>query len=189
MNLDVLQEWVGRERRVTAVLAVETANLLAATLDRPPAFRAGDRLPPAWHWLYFHEATRASQLGLEGHAQLGGFMPPVSFGGPEPPRRMWASGELHFQRPLLLGETATQRSTIRSITPKEGRSGRLVFVVVSHEISVVGEVRLSEEQTIVYREPVAEAGGGGEAPSAPAGGEFGGQPPAHPPVEFGQNPG
>ncbi|MCA9985546.1 MAG: MaoC family dehydratase N-terminal domain-containing protein [Anaerolineales bacterium] len=173
MNLDVLQEWVGRERRVTAVLAVETANLLAATLDRPPAFGTGDRLPPAWHWLYFHEATRASQLGLEGHAQLGGFMPPVSFGGPEPPRRMWAGGELHFQRPLLLGETATQRSTIRSITPKEGRSGRLVFVVVSHEISVAGEVRLSEEQTIVYREPVAEAGGGGEAPSAPAGGEFG----------------
>jgi 3-methylfumaryl-CoA hydratase len=171
--MDVLQEWVGRERRVTAVLAVATANLLAATLDRPPEFREGDRLPPAWHWLYFHEATRASQLGLEGHARLGEFMPPVSFGGPEPPRRMWAGGELRFHHPLLLGETATQRSTILSITPKEGRSGRLVFVVVGHEISVAGALRLSEEQTIVYREPAAATGGGGEAPAAREGGEFG----------------
>ena len=169
-TMEALQKWVGREQQATTVLAVETANLLAATLDRPPEFRAGDRLPPAWHWLYFHEATRASQLGLEGHTQLGGFMPPVSFGGPAPPRRMWAGGELTFHGSLGLGETATQRSTIQTITPKEGRSGQLVFVEVGHEISVADELRLSEKQTIVYREPVGQSDGG---EAAPAGGEFG----------------
>ena len=172
MNLEALKEWVGREQQATTVLAVETANLMAATLDRPPEFRAGDQLPPAWHWLYFHEATRASQLGPEGHAQLGAFMPPVSFGGDEPPRRMWAGGKLTFHHPLRLGETAHQRSAIQSITAKAGRSGRLLFVIVGHEISVASELRLSEEQTIVYREPVGAVAGGGEPPLAPGEDEF-----------------
>ena len=132
---------MGRERQATTVLTAATANLLAATLDRRPEFRTGDQLPPAWHWLYFPEATQASQLGAEGHARLGEFMPPVSFGGSEQPRRMWAGGKLTFHRPLHLGETAVQRSTIISIKPKEGRSGRLVFVVVGHKISVADELR------------------------------------------------
>lgn len=149
---------------------------MQAALNRVPNFREGDELPPAWHWLYFHEPTLTEHLGVEGHEKLGGFMPPISFGaGDTPPRRMWAGGTVDFISPILLGDRATKRSTIKSITPKEGRSGRLVFVVVGHEILVDGEQRLVEEQTIVYREPVQPDSGPAAAEPAPADSEFSAQ--------------
>ncbi len=158
LDLTHLNQWLGKEQVVEAMISVETANLMNATLNREPTFKAGDELPPAWHWLYFHEAVEGNRLGVEGHAKLGYFMPPVSFGGDAPPRRMWAGGSFHyFERPLRLGDHATKRSRIKSITPKEGRSGRLCFVIVEHEITVNNERCLLEEQTIVYREP-AQAG-------------------------------
>lgn len=86
-------------------------------------------------------------------------MPPVSFGEDAPPRRMWAGGRLTFERPIRLGQLATKQSTIKSITPKQGRSGALCFVEVEHEVSVEGERCLWEGQTIVYREAVQVQGG------------------------------
>ncbi|MGB0384039.1 MAG: FAS1-like dehydratase domain-containing protein [Ardenticatenaceae bacterium] len=157
VNIDLahLNQWLGKEEVVEAVISVPTANQMNVTLNREPTFKAGDELPPAWHWLYFHETVRADGLGIEGHPKLGGFMPPVSFGGDVPPRRMWAGGTLdYFERPIRLGDHAVKRSRIKSITPKQGRSGRLCFVIVEHEISVDGVRCLREEQTIVYREPV-----------------------------------
>jgi hypothetical protein len=59
-----------------------------ATLDRddaPP--QAGTVLAPLWHWLYFLPQHRQSELGPDGHARRGGFLPPVPL-----PRRMWAGG-------------------------------------------------------------------------------------------------
>ncbi|HCQ00433.1 MAG TPA: acyl dehydratase, partial [Candidatus Latescibacteria bacterium] len=54
--------------------------------------------------------------------------------------------------PLRLGDHAERRSTITSITTKEGRSGALCFVEVSHEITVAGTLCLTEIQSLVYRE-------------------------------------
>lgn len=153
-----LHQWIGKTQEIEAMIAAETANLMQVTLNRDPNFKDGIELPPAWHWLYFHEPVRADMLGIEGHAELGQFMPPVSFGGDQPPRRMWAGGSFTFERPIIIGDRAMKRSTIKSITPKEGRSGRLVFVVVEHEVSVRNERCLLEEQTIVYREPLQTGG-------------------------------
>ena len=172
MDLNHLNQWIGKELVVEALISAETANLMQATLNRDPSFVIGDELPPAWHWLYFHTPTRASDLGIEGHPKLGGFLPPVSFGGDKPPRRMWAGGKLQFSRPVSIGDHATKRSTVRSITPKEGRSGHLVFVVVEHEVSVGSQRCLLEQQTIVYREPAEKEGGIADAPPAPKDGEF-----------------
>jgi 3-methylfumaryl-CoA hydratase len=172
MDLDYLNQWLGKEQVVEAVISADTANLMQATLNRDPSLKTGDELPPAWNWLYFHEPIRADNLDVEGHAQLGGFMPPISFGNDEPPRRMWAGGKFVFNRSILLGDQATKRSTVKSITPKEGRSGRLVFVMVEHELLVDGECCLLEEQTIVYREPVQSSGGAVVAKPAPMDGEF-----------------
>jgi 3-methylfumaryl-CoA hydratase len=144
--------WVGHTSTAQAFLDPAQANRMAATLDRPPAYVNGDLLPPAWHWLYFHDVVEGSRLGPDGHPRLGIVMPPVGMA-----RRMWAAGTLAFEAKPRLGETAERTSTIRSIVPKQGRSGPLVFVTVEHEISVGGILGIREQQTIVYREADAES--------------------------------
>jgi 3-methylfumaryl-CoA hydratase len=145
-------DWVGRSSTSEAHLYVEQANRMAATLDRDPSFQPGDQLPPGWHWLYCHDIVKASDIGPDGHPKLGVTMPPVPL-----PRRMWAGGSLVFHEPLRLGETVERTSIIRSITPKEGRSGPLYFVAVEHIVMTKGALNLVEEQTIVYRALTSDA--------------------------------
>jgi 3-methylfumaryl-CoA hydratase len=162
--------WIGRQSTCDDVLDPQQANRMAVTLDREPAFQVGDALPPAWQWLYFHDVIRASQLGDGGHPRLGVTMPPVPL-----PRRMWAGGRLDFFEPLRLGERVQRVSTIRSIVPKEGRTGPLYFVTVEHAFSTDGQRNLHELQTIVYRamSPTADPPRASAAPSsAPSAAEF-----------------
>ena len=140
------QDWIGRRTTSRELLDPAQANHMAVTLDRDPSYRAGDPLPPAWHWLYFHDLVKASDLGAEGHPRLGLVMPPVPLA-----RRMWAGGILAFHSQIHLGEVVDRSSLIKSVTPKEGRSGPLFFVTVEHVFSSGGIVLLVEEQTIVYR--------------------------------------
>ena len=155
------QEWIGRASSAAAWLDPAQANRMAAMLDRAGAFRAGDALPPTWHWLYFHDIVRAADLGEDGHPALGVVMPLVPAR-----RRMWAGGSLEFHAPLVLGEQAQRRTTIRSITPKQGRSGALWFVSVEHALASGGRLALTETQTIVYREHAPETAA--PPPQAPA---------------------
>jgi 3-methylfumaryl-CoA hydratase len=146
------KKWIGRtEMRVDRVTATPVAAL-AATLDRHDPFpKDGDPLPPLWHWLYFLPIHRQSDLGSDGHAKRGGFLPPVPL-----PRRMWAGGRLTFNAPLRVGERIERESRIVEVTQKDGRSGSLVFVVVRHAISGAAGVAIVEEHDIVYRgEPSA----------------------------------
>ena len=140
-------DWLGRSRISEAHLDVEQANRMAVTLDRAPHYQLGDALPPAWHWLYFHDLVRAVDLGDDGHPRLGVVLPPVPL-----PRRMWAGGRFVFHIPLRLGDTVTRTSVITSITPKTGRSGSLYFVIVEHRYATRGVLNLVEEQTLVYRD-------------------------------------
>ena len=160
------QNWLGKSSTSDSYLNVEQANRMAATLDRDPAFQTGDELPPAWHWLYFHDIVKASDLGLEGHPQLGIAMPPVPLR-----RRMWAGGSFVFHIPMRLGDTVQRTSIIRSITPKEGRSGPLYFVSIEHTLTTKDELNLVEEQTIVYRELSSDAKPG-QAQPAPTNADY-----------------
>jgi 3-methylfumaryl-CoA hydratase len=148
LNLDYLREWRGRtESRSDEVTAAPIAAL-SATLDRDDPYpRLGDPLPPLWHWLYFLPIPRQSELGPDGHAKRGGFLPPVPL-----PRRMFAGDRVQFHRPLRVGERISRISRILDVNYKQGRSGPLVFVVVRHEISDREGVALVEEHDIVYRE-------------------------------------
>jgi 3-methylfumaryl-CoA hydratase len=159
VNLEHLQEWRGRtESRSDEVTAAPIAAL-SATLDRddPPPQR-GDPLPPLWHWLYFLPVPRESELGPDGHAKRGGFLPPVPL-----PRRMFAGDRVQFHRPLRVGEKISRLSRIVDVNLKQGRSGPLVFVVVRHEISDGNGLAVVEEHDIVYRESPKP----GDAPTAP----------------------
>src|SRR5258705_3722564 len=102
------QRWLGKSSTSEAHLNAEQANRMAATLDRDPTFQAGDELPPAWHWLYFHDIVKASDVGPDGHPKLGVVMPPVPL-----PRRMWAGGGFVFHTPLRLCDTVPKTSVIR----------------------------------------------------------------------------
>ena len=76
---------------------------------------------------------------------------------------MWAGGRLRFHAPLHVGEAISRTSTIADVTLKQGRSGRMVFVLLRHEISGPHGLALTEEHDIVYRDmPNAD-----EPPPAP----------------------
>ncbi|MFO1316994.1 MAG: MaoC family dehydratase N-terminal domain-containing protein [Burkholderiales bacterium] len=145
-----LGDWIGRTEAVSDVLTPTPYAALSATLDRlaeRPA--AGTALPPLWHWLYFLPLHRQSEIGPDGHAKRGGFLPPVPL-----PRRMWAGSQFEFHAPLAIGDAVTRTSTIEAVTEKVGRTGPLVFVRVRHELRRDGEaaVALTEFHDIVYRE-------------------------------------
>ncbi len=144
MDIANLQQWVGTTETRTDVVTAAPVAALAATLDIE---QPGDALPSLWHWLYFLPVHRQSELGPDGHAKRGGFLPPVDL-----PRRMWAGGRVEFHRPLRIGENITRVSRIADVKLKEGRSGALVFVLVRHEISTAEGLALTEEHDIVYRE-------------------------------------
>jgi 3-methylfumaryl-CoA hydratase len=148
LNLDYLREWRGKTESRSDEVTPAPIAALSATLDRDdPLPRAGEPLPPLWHWLYFLPIPRQSELGPDGHAKRGGFLPPVPL-----PRRMFAGDRVQFHRPLRVGEQISRLSRIMDVTLKQGRSGALVFVVVRHEISNQAGIALAEEHDIVYRE-------------------------------------
>jgi 3-methylfumaryl-CoA hydratase len=147
-QLDELRKWIGgSETRRDHVTAAPIAAM-SATLDRDdgqPA--AGTEVPPLWYWLYFTPLARASEIGTDGHAKRGGFLPPVPL-----PRRMFAGGRFTFDHALQVGDDVERTSRVTDVTGKQGRSGYMVFVTVLHEIADARGVAISEEHDIVYRE-------------------------------------
>lgn len=153
LELDVLRQWIGRYEQITDKIDAGRARRMQATLDREPTIRDGESLPPFWHYIYFNSEVPASQLKEDGHERLGRFLPPVSL-----KRRMWAGGRVEIGKELRIGETCTKTSTIRDVQLKTGRSGKLCFVTVDHDLTVDGQHRLREQQNIVYREmPVPDS--------------------------------
>lgn len=145
-----LKDWIGRSEVVADIATAFPYAALSATLDRPAERPSvGTPLPALWHWLYFLPLYRQSEVGPDGHARRGGFLPPVPL-----PRRMWAGSQFEFHAPLRIGDALIRTSTIHDVTEKDGRSGPLVFVKVRHEIRREGEtaVALTEFHDIVYRD-------------------------------------
>ena len=148
-SLSHLQSWSGRTETLSDDITAAPVRALSATLDRDdPAPVAGTVLPPLWHWLYFLPHHRQSEIGPDGHAQRGGFLPPVPL-----PRRMWAGGRLQWElsNPLKVGDVVRRISRIASVTHKAGRTGDLLFVLVQHEVRNAQGLALTEEHDIVYR--------------------------------------
>jgi len=117
-------------------------------------------MPLLFHWVYLLDRPPTVALGPDGHQAVGGMPVPPGPGL----RRMFAGGRAWRHGALRIGAEATRRTWQASSAVKEGRTGPLRFVTVRTEISQGGQVVVSEEQDLVYREP----GVAGEAP-APAG--------------------
>ena len=145
-----LTSWIGRSETVRDTIHPTSVAALTATLDHPAAaVEPGTKLPPLWHWLYFLPLHRQSEIGADGHARRGGFLPPVPL-----PRRMWSGSQFEFRTPVRVGDRVARTSTIDDVTTKTGRTGTLVFVRVRHEVRCndAPDPALIEFHDIVYRE-------------------------------------
>lgn len=144
-----LSQWVGRTQESRDTITAAPLSRFAATLDhkRPP-YAAGDVILPLAHWIFFLPETPQSEIGHDGHARRGGFIPALEGF----PRRMWAGSRLSFLKDIRVGDEITRVSRIAAVKPKTGASGTMVFVTVRHEFSRPGEEpAIIDEHDIVYR--------------------------------------
>ncbi len=163
LDADYLGQWIGNKQTTGETISVEPLQRMRAMLDyEPKALSDGEPVPPLWHWAYFINPARASELGRDGHAAQGEFMPPVPL-----PRRMWAGGHVKFSAPLRVGELARRESTVRDVRIKQGRTGILCFVEVEHAILVGDELKLTEIHNIVYRDTKQPGDNKAQPPQAP----------------------
>ena len=157
----------------TETLQPEPARALGALLGVPvPDLERGAGLPLLWHWIYLLDRPAQADLGPDGHPVRGTLPAPPGPGR----RRMWAGGRVRAQRPLRTGSPATKRTSVLSVTEKQGRSGHLTFVTVGHQVTQDGQLVIDEEQDIVYREAVT-----GPAPAPAAEAAFADGPASEPP--------
>jgi 3-methylfumaryl-CoA hydratase len=125
------QPWIGRTESVEDDISAAPVRAVLATLDDSETrLAAGDPLPPLWQWFYFLPRAPQSRLSPDGHPERGGFLPPIAL-----PRRMFAGARMRFHRPLVIGRPAERHGTIRHVSEKDGRSGRLAFVTVGYDFS------------------------------------------------------
>lgn len=152
----------------TETLVPGPARALGALLDvSVPDLDNGAGLPLLWHWVYLLERPAQADLGPDGHPVRGTIPAPPEAGR----RRMWAGGHVRTAGALRCGEQATRRSQVESVQDKHGRSGRLTFVTVRHQILQRGSVVIDERQDVVYRDAVPSPGqarvGQAEQPAIP----------------------
>lgn len=147
--IDDLQAWLGRGENVSELLATDTATRLQATLGAYGATHDPASAQPGLHWCTAMTASDTDALGADGHPQTGGFLPPVPL-----PRRMWASSTIAFHAALVVGNEITRRSRIKSVSQKKNATGQpLVFVDIDHSFVQENIVRITETQSLVYRQP------------------------------------
>ena len=136
------QQWIGKPEWREEVLHGADVLRLAEALNWDVESRGW---PPLGHIALF--LPPPGPRGADGHPARGGFFPPVSL-----PRRMFASADYQFHRPLIAGMPAMQMRVLESLTPKTGKTGSLLLGQVRIEIWQEGEKALEEVQTIVWRE-------------------------------------
>ena len=156
-----LQSWIGRTETLHDDISLAPLRGFSATLDREdPLPGVGTPVPPLAHWLYFLPQHLQREIGPDGHAERGGFLPPVPL-----PRRMWAGSQVRWNadNPLRGGDAVRRVSRIDAVTHKAGRSGDLLFVRAVHEVFNERGLAITDAHDIVYR-PAAQPG---DAPSPP----------------------
>jgi hydroxyacyl-ACP dehydratase HTD2-like protein with hotdog domain len=143
------EDWKPEPMTEADTVTALPASVFEAILDQPNPVRVdGDPLPPLWHWFLFPPAYPQAALGEDGHPADAAFTPPLAGR-----RRMFGGGRLRVSAPLRCGDAVVRRSSLASVRTREGGSGWLLLVTVRHEFSVSGQVRMTEEQDLIYRQP------------------------------------
>jgi 3-methylfumaryl-CoA hydratase len=136
--------WIGRAQEQADDLTPALVRRFRATFDHADD-DAG--VPQGMHWCLCTPEASTATLGVDGHPQKGGFMPPI----PQP-RRMWASSAVTFHAALSSGAKITRRTTIAAMAEKMGSTGPLLFVTLDHYTFADGVMAVSDRQSLVYRD-------------------------------------
>ncbi len=137
--------FVGNSQTAEDILTPALLGRFRVTLDSPVT---GEIAPQGVHWCLCLPDAPTAALGEDGHPvrSESSFLPPIPL-----PRRMWASSSVDFLVPLVVGGRVVRTSTLTSVTEKQGSTGPLVFVEVTHETESAGTIAVRERQSIVYR--------------------------------------
>lgn len=140
--------WIGRSETTHDVAARGPFERLAALLDRG----AETVVPPLGHWLCFLPSAAQAEIGEDGHPKRGGIVPPIDL-----PMRMAAGSRVQFHVDIPFGADVKRVSTIVDVSEKTGRTGRLAFLTLKHEVFAGGTLCVTEEADIVFREKSGNA--------------------------------
>ena len=142
-------EWIGKSTEREDIITQRLIDSLRATFA---PYQSDAALPEGLFWCLCPDIEEASALGADGHPRLGKFLPDLGF-----ERRMWAGGTISFHHELQPHLPVIRTSIIKSIEPKDGRSGKMVFVTISHHYAQSDRVAVEEEQILVYRQAVSQS--------------------------------
>ena len=143
-----VSDWIGNTRRQGDFISPSLVDRYKAVIGDTGL---GHDVPYGLHWCLCLPQASTDSLGADGHPPTGSFLPPSPL-----PRRMWASSDVAFLAPLKEGDVIERVSTVKDITEKDGRSGKLIFVRVEH-MTFSGETEAVKDiQTIVYREATTD---------------------------------
>ena len=149
MSAVIPSDWIGRSETMRDHVAREPFDRLSAMLDRTPEDAA---IPPMGHLLCFLPGAAQADIGADGHPKRGGIIPPIDL-----PMRMAAGSRVSFHAPIPFGAEVRRVSTIANFTQKTGRTGRLAFLTLRHEIFTGGTLCVTDEADIVFREKTGNA--------------------------------
>ena len=140
------ESWIGRSVTREDVVTPRLLAEYRATLD-PFLFNPvrDEICPPGLHWGLAPATPRMDELGPDGSEAKGLFLPPIPL-----PRRMWAGGKVETFGAIGVGMAVTRIATITDVKMREGKSGPLYFVSVTHEIKSGAELLVRERQDLVF---------------------------------------
>jgi 3-methylfumaryl-CoA hydratase len=144
-NREELDQWIGKSIENNENINEFPVKAMSALFNYANANIK--EVPYGWHWLYFLNLPLQKNLGSDGHEKRRGFMPPIQL-----PVRMYAGGEIIYNKPILIGEEIKKVSTIDSIKNKVGSTGNLTFLRINHKFSNKDNIFINEYQNLVYRE-------------------------------------
>ncbi len=123
---------------------------MVVTFDRdevPP--KEGEPIAPGWHLAYFPEASRRSELGVDGLPLARGMLPEMPL-----PRRMYAGAKLTFHAPILVGDWLTRETAFTDVQLREGSTGPLILATQTRRFHTPRGLALTDEQHTVFRAEV-----------------------------------
>lgn len=145
---DDFEGWLGRQVTRSDTVTKRLADEFRATLA-PFLFELPDEneVPPGLHWALAPAIPAATELGPDGAEAKGIFLPPIPL-----PRRMWAGGTIEAFVPIRIGMDVSRTSTISDLKMRDGKSGKLCFVSITHELRAGANLLLRERQDLLFRE-------------------------------------